>query len=82
MQSQESSSFTNARPYSSQERDSATGLLLSAAFDCACKCREMEEMKAGQAPVEPLDIQLGPQDSLLPCGKVTAILGDQIIVQV
>ena len=45
-------------------------------------CREMEELKAGEPPVEPLLVQLTVDDSLLPCGTVTAILGEQIIVQV
>lgn len=45
-------------------------------------CRELEEQQAGLPPVEPLDVKISQSDTLLPIGSVTAVVGDQIIVQV
>ncbi len=46
---------------------------------CSWLCREVA---ATLPQVEPLDVQISPEDTLLPVGLVSAIIGSIIVVQV
>ena len=50
--------------------------------DVADSCRRAAEAEILREPVMPPDVDLTDADELLPAGRVTAVLGNQVIIQV